>query len=273
MDTPLRNTEFVIVDVETTGLSPQMGDRICEIAAMRVKGKKIVSTFQSLVNPQRSISYGAYEVNHISDDMVKDAPEFNEILPRFMEFIQDTCLVGYNVNFDLGFIRNELSMLGSDIPLTIGLIDVLRMARRLLPDAGRYPLWHVAQVLKISMPQKHRAFGDVELTKEVFDKLLDILLSKGVDTFSTLHNLFGVNHSLNVDLNNRKLATIQEAIDLEVTLAVKYFSSGRAQMTERQVTPKEIKRERDSYFLKGFCHLRNEERSFKVDRIIDVEIV
>ncbi|MFC1594260.1 exonuclease domain-containing protein [Candidatus Omnitrophota bacterium] len=273
MDRPLKEIEFVIVDVETTGLSAQAGDRICEIAAMRVKDTAVLDVFHSLVNPQRPISFGAFEVNHITEEMLEDAPISTTVLPAFLDFIRGGCLVGYNVSFDLGFLTNELAFCGKQLSQAIGVVDVLKMARRLLPTIGRYPLWYVAQTLNISNPQKHRALADVALTKQVFTLLLEKALAKGIVSFANLHSLFGTNRDLNTDLNQDKLSAIQEAIAIEKQLSIKYFSSKSSEVTERNVTPKEIVKDGGYYFLKGYCHLRGEERSFRIDRVMQLEIV
>lgn len=92
MDKNLEEVEFTIFDTETTGLEPQSGDRIVEIAGVRLKGKETISTFQSLVNPHRAISEGAFQVNRITQDMLKGAPEADAVLPEFLEFAKGSCL-------------------------------------------------------------------------------------------------------------------------------------------------------------------------------------
>ena len=84
----LNDTEFVIFDVETTGLNPKGGDKILEIAALRIKDNRPVAQFSSLVNPKRLVSPAAFAVNGISDEMVKDAPESKKVLPKFLNFIK-----------------------------------------------------------------------------------------------------------------------------------------------------------------------------------------
>lgn len=152
-------------------------------------------------------------------------------------------------------------------------IDVLKMARRLLPGLQRYALMRVAQALEIRAVQQHRAFSDVELTLKVFNKLLDIFRGKGVYDFANFASLFGINPKFVDDINNQKIAQIQQAMDLGVGLKIKYLSSHNAEVTERHVMPKEIKQDRNSAYLVGFCSLRNEERTFRVDAILHLEIV
>lgn len=266
--------DFVLFDVETTGLQARGGDRIIEIAALHYKNGKTYDSFSSLINPQREISAAAYEVNHISQEMVDAAPPAPEVLPKFLEFIKGGCLTGYNVGFDVGFLENELMLLGKGLPADTAIVDVIRMARSLLPTADRYGLSAVSRYLGINIPQGlHRALSDVELTKDVFSRLISKLKARGIDNFLQFYNLFGINLKLTDDINEQRLYSIQRAIDSEVRLNIRYYSSSTGEVTERQVTPGEIRQEGKFKYLVGYCHLREDERTFKVNAILNLEIV
>ncbi len=269
----LNEIEFVIFDVETTGLSPFSGDRIIEVAAKRFKGFKEIASFYSLINPERLVSYEAYLINRISDEMLRDAPKSSAVLGEFCEFLKGSCLMGYNVNFDLGFLNNELSLINQALPADLPVVDILRISRALLPDLGRYSLLNVSQFLNIGNQQSHRAKQDVELTFGVFSRLLNMLKAQGVEDFANFLHMFGLNLKLHAFLSNIKLAQIQEALDTGVKLQIKYFSASSAKVTERKVTPKEIREENNKDFLVGHCHLRNEERSFRIDRILELQML
>ena len=190
MSNEIEEIEFTIFDTETTGLNPQTGDRVVELAALRVKGEKRIATFETLVNPGREISAGAFAVNKITPQMLDNAPNIERVLPKFLEFISGSYLCSYNAEFDLNFIKNEFKIIqspSSSLPLAL---DLLTMARYLLPGLTRYPLWAVAQKLEISTPQKHRAFLDVELSWEVFRKLKIIAQQKGILDFKSFSQLF-----------------------------------------------------------------------------------
>lgn len=189
MHKDIEEVEFTIFDTETTGLEPQSGDRIVEIAGVRFKGNAKLAQFQSLVNPKRPISQAAFQVNRITDDMLKDAPDREIILPQFLRFIEGSYLCSYNAGFDLGFLNNELKLIGKeDLKDTI-VIDILKMARRLLPKRERYALWFIAQGFGLKS-QEHRALSDVELTWGVFKRLKEILKDKGIVDFMSLSSLF-----------------------------------------------------------------------------------
>lgn len=273
MERNIDEIEFTIFDTETTGLEPESGDRIVEIAGIRFKGLKEIATFQSLINPHRPISAAAFAVNRISEDMLRNAPDAEEALPKFLDFIQGSCICSYNASFDLAFLDNELRMIGKNLAENIVIVDILKMARRLLPGSERYALWFIADSLGIKTEQQHRAFSDVELTLIVFHKLKEILKVKGIFDFQNFSSLFGLNSKLQVDINNQKIAKIQEAMDLKVKLKIRYLSSSNAEVSEREVIPKEIKQENNRSYLVGYCCLKNEERTFRIDGLLHLEIL
>jgi DNA polymerase-3 subunit alpha (Gram-positive type) len=184
--------ELTIFDTETTGLNPFSGDRIVELAGLRIKGQARIAEFDALINCGREISPEAFAVNKITAQMLKDAPGVEKVMPKFLEFIQVSCLCSYNAEFDLGFLNNELNLLGYPAMNSFVVFDVLTMARKLLPGLARYPLWFVAQKLEVKLTQKHRAFSDVEMTWEVFSKLKIISQQKGITNFTNFANLFAV---------------------------------------------------------------------------------
>jgi DNA polymerase III epsilon subunit len=272
MDKALEEIEFVIFDTETTGLDPASGDRIVEIAAIRIKGEESLSTFESLVNPGRPISEAAFQVNKITSQMLACAPETKTVMPQFLDFIQGSCLCSYNAAFDLGFLDNELRLLGRTTLEGVVVIDILEVARRLLPGLKRYALWFVAEKLELNILQTHRALSDVELTLKVFTKLKDLLSAKGILGFTNFSDLFSISPVLLDDVNNQKLAKIQQAMDLGVKLKIRYLSSSSAEVSEREVIPKEIKQENSRFYLVGYCCLRNEERTFRLNNMLSIEV-
>lgn len=265
------NTEFVIFDVETTGLSPERGDRVVEIAALKVRNSKTLGTFHSLVDPEREISFGAFEVNGISSEMLQGAPKSGEILPDFLEFIKGAVLVGHNVSFDLGFLRKELSLSDLSLNPKTAVMDTLKMARGLMPHLGRYPLWFVAQSLGVEQGQQHRAMADVYLTYEVFFRLIALAEQKGINDTQTLVQLFSDAPYVDGDTHRAKISLIAEVITKKEQINLLYFSTSSAAATMRKVTPKRLVFQGEKVKLVGFCHLRNEEREFRLDRILRVE--
>ncbi|MDD2679446.1 MAG: exonuclease domain-containing protein [Candidatus Omnitrophica bacterium] len=273
MNKNIDDIEFVIFDTETTGLDPSSGDRIVELAALRFQGEKRISEFQTLVNSGQPVSAAAFAVNRISAEMLQNAPCPAIVMPKFLDFIQGSCLSSYNAGFDLDFLNNELKILKIPALKDIFVVDILKMARRILPGLERYALWFVADKLGIRIQQEHRAFSDVELTLGVFHKLRAILKTKGIVDFNKFIGLFSIDPFLLQNILAQKLARIQEALDLGVKLKIEYISASSAQVTEREVIPKEIKEENGRMYLVGYCCLRKEERSFRVDSILHIEII
>lgn len=187
-----KQTEYVVFDVETTGLFPQRGDRIVEIAAVRVKNWEIVDSFESLVNPKRSLPIEAQNINNITEDMVAGAPTADEILPKMIDFTRGACLVGHNVKFDLNFLCYQLSLIERKLKEETPAIDTLKMAKELLPHLTSFRLAHVAHSLGETVEETHRALPDVELTAKVMRRLLDIADDQNISTFKNLHKHFGV---------------------------------------------------------------------------------
>ena len=185
--------ELTIFDTETTGLDPVSGDRIVELAGLKVKGKQRLAVFDALVNPGRPISPGAFAVNKITPEMLKDVPSIEVVMPKFLDFIQGGCLCSYNAGFDLSFLNNELKLIGLPVINNIVVLDVLTMAKRLMPDLTRYALWFVADKLEVKLTQEHRALSDVEMTWEVFTKLKIICQEKGITDFADFSRLFAFN--------------------------------------------------------------------------------
>ncbi len=105
----LDEVEFTIFDTETTGLEPNYGDRIVEIAGIRIRGEAKTGAFHTLVNCGRPISEAAFNVNKITEEMLKGAPTIDTVIPDFLGFIEDTYLCSYNVTFDLEFLNNEFA--------------------------------------------------------------------------------------------------------------------------------------------------------------------
>lgn len=269
----IEDVEFVIFDTETTGLDPQSGDRVVEIAALRFKDKKRLGEFHSLVNPGRPVSERAFEVNRIGEEMLKGAPRMEELFPEFLDFIRSSCLCSYNMPFDLGFIDNELKLAGLAPLEGFALVDILTMSRRLLPKLERHALWFVAKSLGLEKPQEHRAFSDVEMAWEVFQRLKDMSLDKGINGFESFLTLFGTSARILEGIAEQKTARIEEAIEQGFKLKIKYFSRSSAQVSEREVVPKEIRIEGGVAYLSGFCSLKNQERTFRIDNILDLEII
>jgi len=265
----LDKASFTVFDVETTGLFPYSGDMICEIGAIRFEpGKKRVEKFHSLVDPKRPISRGAFMVNGITDRMVRGKPTIDKVLPDFLRFIDGSALVAYNAGFDLGFIEQALGE-GAHILDKYYIIDALRLARRLFPDAGRYNLGSVAGHLGIDAEGEHRALADALMTWKVFAKELELLKKEGVKTVQDIERVQVRRRPAASTVKDYKLKLIEEAIRDEKKLSIVYRSSWSNALSRRTITPKRIQSGYDRSYIIAHCHLRGEERNFRIDCIVD----
>ena len=273
MSKNISEIDFTIFDLETTGLEPGSGDRIVEIAAVRLRNKKRLGVFHSLVNPAgRVISPAAFAVNKISQEMLKDAPDISEVMPLFLDFISGSCLAAYNAPFDFGFLCSELRTIKKQIPEGLQIVDILTMAKRMLPGLERYALGFVASHLGIDCIQEHRALSDAQLAVAVFNRFNSDLIKKGIVNFEQFVSLFGLSSEFLNNINSIKIARIQEALNLGVSLRIKYLSRHNAELTEREVVPRAIFEQKNQTYLVAYCNLRNEERTFGVKNIMHLEM-
>ncbi|MBU0467585.1 MAG: WYL domain-containing protein [Candidatus Omnitrophica bacterium] len=265
----IHSTDFVVFDVETTGLSPQFGDRVIEMAAVKVRDQKIIDRFESLIDPQREVSFEAYLVNGISDEMLVGAPLASEVLPDFVKFIEGCIVVGHNVKFDMKFLNNELRLAG--MPECDGqrTIDTVKMSRGIIPELGKYSLAIVSEFMGIRNVQKHRAMADVEMTFKVFLNLLQMASKRRICSLAAIESLFGPNKI--VKQHKRvKMKELQRALDENANVELLYLGSNSG-ASIREVTPSKILGTGKAALLVGYCHLRDEERYFNVDKIIQLE--
>lgn len=271
LDRHLDECDFVVVDVETTGLSALKGDRICEIGVVKLRNGVVQQSIGTLIDPCRPVSPGAFAVNRISASMLAGAPKFADIAPSLVECFKGSIIVAYNAPFDLSFLMNECRLTGLPSP-NKNVIDALQLARQLLPGLDRYHQESVARALGIPFPVKHRALEDAMITAQIFSACLSILKAFGYCTAGDCHRV-----DLHHLLQQVRLDRVHRALQEKRLLHMRYLSTTKAEISERTVTPLTIleqhtQRARISY-LTAFCHAAKDERNFRVDRILDVQLV
>ena len=180
------DTEYCVLDIETTGLSFRT-NKITELGAVIYKNGEVIEEFEHFVNPEMPIPEEVVEVTHITDEMVKDAPTIEEILPKFLEFIGDRVIVAHNADFDVGFIKYYAEQLGYKLENTY--IDTLRLAKDLFPDYKKYKLGIIAEKLGIKVDVAHRALDDVITLVKVFKVMLEMLKEKGAITVDDIDKI------------------------------------------------------------------------------------
>ena len=170
--------EFVVVDIETTGLYPYL-HKITEISAIRYANNKIKEEFTTLINPERHIPLFITNLTGITDSMVKDAPLIHKVMPDFLDFLGDRTFVGHNAGFDFKFLEHN-SMKYMRKPIENDVLCTCKLARRLVPYLYSKRLGAVAEHLGITNINAHRARGDALTTVQVLEKFLDMLDKRGI---------------------------------------------------------------------------------------------
>lgn len=169
---------FTIIDIETTGLSKH-NDKITEIAAARFRDGELVESFQTLVNPQIRIPSFITKLTGIDNELVKDAPTIDRVLPSFLDFLGDDVFVAHNATFDYGFLEHNLKLhLGKGI--SNERLCTRKLANRLLPELPRKRLKDLCECFDVTNSQAHRALADVHATAEVFSNFVKMLDEKGM---------------------------------------------------------------------------------------------
>ncbi len=179
----MEDATYCVLDLETTGFSFRT-EKITEIGIMKVKNHEVIDEFSTFVNPEKPIPQRVVEVTNITDEMVKDAPTIEEILPKALEFIGDSVLVAHNADFDIGFLKYNAGELGLKLGNTY--IDTLRLAKDLFPEYKKYKLGIIAENLGIKVEVAHRALDDVDTTVKVFNVMLNMLKEKGIITLDDI---------------------------------------------------------------------------------------
>ncbi|MDM8533080.1 PolC-type DNA polymerase III [Clostridiaceae bacterium HSG29] len=180
------NQEFVIFDIETTGLNKQKDD-ITEIGAVMIRNKQIIKQYSTFVKPTKKIPEIVIELTGITNEMVENERPINEVLPEFLEFVGNRPLVAHNAIFDIAFIDRESKKLNLEFNPTI--LDTMTLSKMLLKKIKRFRLKTVANHLKVKLEGHHRAINDAAATALIFIKLLDRLEKKDVYTVKGINEL------------------------------------------------------------------------------------
>ena len=169
--------EFVVFDIETTGLSA-VNCKITEIGAVITKNGEILDRFNTFVNPGVPIPEKIVELTGITDEMVADAPDISEVLPKFFEFCGTRMLVAHNASFDTSFIRNAAEACG--IPFTNPYLDTVAMSHYVNPTAKNHKLDTLAELYGLGDFNHHRACDDAEMLALIFDRMSSRLKEEGI---------------------------------------------------------------------------------------------
>ncbi|CAM2891138.1 PolC-type DNA polymerase III [Paenibacillus sediminis] len=186
----LKSATYVVFDIETTGLSFTQNN-ITEIAAVKIQDGKEIDRYSTFVNPHEKIPYHIQQLTNITDEMVKDAPDVEPVLEKFMEFSKDAILVAHNARFDTGFIQTILKRSGMP-QLTNPILDTLELARLLFPTMKNHRLNTLADKYKVSLENHHRAIDDtIALSGILLGLLQDAEKMLGITMLDRLNDYVG----------------------------------------------------------------------------------
>jgi len=262
----LTNCRFAFLDFETTGLSPWFGDRICEVGVVITEGKRIRDTYKTLVNPGRELSPAAANTNGLTDDMLASAPPFGTVADEVSARLKDAVVVCHNARFDLQFLDSEFQRMDRELQIP-NLIDTFYIARERF-DLPSNSLRALAEAFHVSMDSTRHALGDALLCRGVFFEMMKAIQPPD----GNIEEFIGIYNSPTWPNDGIQLPVeFNEALQSGKRLYIKYID-GKGENTERWVTPYNVIGLADYIYLRAHCHLRNAERSFRLDRIIGIEV-
>ena len=187
-DVQLEDAHFVVVDLETTGLTPRTS-RICEIGAQRIRALELEDVFETLVDPRVPLPAAVAALTGIRQAELRGAPRAELAIRRFLEFAGDGALVAHNARFDLAFLDREVELLtGRRIAAPV--VDTVWLAKRLLGErTKRFGLATLAHFFGVSTAPCHRALPDAQATAEILVRLLGLAQERGARTLADLVEL------------------------------------------------------------------------------------
>ncbi len=164
--------DFVIVDLETTGLSAKK-DEIIEIGAIKVNNNEIIDTMDLFVKPKNPVPSIITNITGITNEMLKDACNIETVMVKFLNFIENYPLVFHNARFDMSFLNSAMNSLYNQ-SIQNNFIDTLVLSRKLISNVPNYKLGTLASYFDISYDGAHRSLRDCQITLDVYNNLSNI---------------------------------------------------------------------------------------------------
>ena len=264
---------YAFLDVETTGLDPRSGDKICEIAVIKTIDGQVADEFVTIVNPGRDISERAVSIHGITEAMVHSAPFFRDIANDLLGFLNDTVIVAHNARFDLEFLSSELKNQNLLLPEN-HVIDTLGIARRHYSFPSN-SLGDIARYIGLPIDEQHRALADVTTTKDIFEYFLKDLERRGIRLKRLKDILKLQGKSVELQTTNEIVlpSEIEQALRDKSKLEIKYLSAYKEETSVRVIEPFDISVSKANTYIHAYCHLRKERCTFRLDRILGIKAI
>ncbi len=264
---PLNQVPVAYLDFETTGLYAASGDRVCEVAVLRVEpGRKQPRSLSQLIDPGMAMPALAQSIHHISDDMLEGQPDFAAVLPRIAALLDGAVVVAHNAPFDIGFLHNECHRAGLAVPAHGPVICTLDLSRHVF-GLNKCSLAALARRFDIPQDNAHRALDDCRTTRRIFEVFFQSL---GGPPLPSAQALLAKVAAL------RKGGAQRKAIDLRLARAARTGETLDVDYTARNGTGPLVNRRRITVrelrapYVDALCHLRGDERVFHTRRIVDI---
>jgi DNA polymerase III subunit epsilon len=271
----LAEVPIVVLDTETTGLSPELGHRVIEIAAVRLVGWQETERFAELVNPGRPIDAGAARVHGLTDADVAGAPPFSRVAKRLSLVLDEALIVAHNASFDAGFLAMEYTLASREGVCAPSLpnpwLCTLRLARRQF-HFGRNNLTSIADRLGVRRSRAHRALNDVYTTLGVLRSMVKELERRKLYTVGDLLHAQGGPIYMQPVPAALLPPPLGAAMAGAKQVRIVYVTSQGTQ-TRRVISPLYTTAAQGSSYLVAYCHLRHAQRTFRLDRILNVELI
>lgn len=263
MQKRLSELTLVAFDVETTGLDSE-AHRIVEVGAVRFGRGGPREAYEQLVNPGGPMPLDAKAIHGITDEMVAASPPLNSVLPEVVCFFGGSVLVAHNAQFDIGFFNAAFAGAGVE-PLPNPILCTRELARRVFAGLPDYKLTTLARTLRIPPSEHHRAVADAGASAAVFAKCVERTPAMWDTTLGELLRYHGPLFRFG-KTPAQTLEAIRDALEDRKPVRIEY-KGANGRFTLRDITPLTVEGRGRSVKIIAYCHLRRENRTFRLDRI------
>ncbi|MCK4666956.1 WYL domain-containing protein [Candidatus Dependentiae bacterium] len=264
---PLEELQFTIIDALTTGINYDQGARLCEFSMIKVKGDTILSKTRKIVKLDNEFPILLQNVFE-SADKIKSAKKTLEYFKPIMEhFVSGEIVIGFSLAFLFDFIFKQLNN-KFKFTNTI-LIDIITLWRRLNPGPGHSSISFTkfTKTMGLEVVPPYSSLNNCIILHQIFIKLISEFKAAGINNLEALLNFqdrnfyFGIKKHLDIP------SEIKKALDEKKVIEIEYYSPWTQERTIRKLDPYELIFRADNAYLLGYCHLRRDFRTFRLDRI------